>query len=1093
MRIQNRRDENGNIKNVVQFKGKNWYYTNVTDLARQLNIDNNTANKLINGPDTRVITNKKFDVDKINIKNPDRAILKREYGITNIGNKELINGIDRKNGTVSAEKFDNDYLVNSMVINVDVYVSFYNFDVKQLLKNTGKDLLATNNILDNEFIKKYVDQTKLNDFIKYGDIQLRNVSTLVKSSNNLQPTIEDISESSLNEARKIYGDNVLFIIEHPIGRFSQKTMEYKDGYVSHQNVFQLDEWANIEYNNIADEKDTCAVKFFADRYPNLYWELKKIETENGIKLSDCMNFCDSYLIPYQWYHISGKLLHEKKYDNTKKSGIVYGIIYNGHLHPTSGGKPLKRIPKEINKKLVINGCEKLECFLNKNILPSSIKVADINKNSHPGSNLELFLNIKSFIVKNTKYICNMEYTKCKNILEKMGYPEYMKDDTIINNIPRILEKILVKKPAISFFPEKDTYRTNALTYKCKLKKEIETDINHRNISAIDKNKAYSWALYELPYLITFDYRTNNINNEPIDIQDHNLYWCVPKYYSADMPNSSFNPGYDVKRYQKIGIEFTIKTELVCDVIPNYYRQIIDIMLKNMDEKDFKTSMVILIGCFEKKIGMKYSYKFNGIFNNDSKMNSGYYTNIGDHKACYECKPKYDGIRDNFAIAVQIKNKVRNELCDTIKSLELKDEDIIGINTDCIIYKGELPKKLDSKNFFGWKKISVDINKIPEFKNLDDDRSEFRYDKMVYNNGKSRILHDQYAGAGKTTFIIKKLVPELIRRGISYIVLTPSHETLHDYKKSKINCEIFQHFVFVNKYVPVEEYIIIDEIGFLDSKCHDVLYKFMISGKHLECFGDFKQLLSVDGKSYNQKHYLNYMFNKIDTSYTNYRNNFTIDYYDRLRHGQKEYNIEKVHEWSSEYNEAELIISYRKKTKKIYNELMLKKLGKKPYDIDTQIICNKNNLMKKYGIYNHQRFTIIHEYFVYNKIIVGKGEHKKVKIILTLISKLQDEYGNTYKIPKKIVKKNFEHSYCMNIHQVQGRTLNSYHWCEEDNFWLTEGRVAYTVVSRLKQKIDNMPKEKKIKFCYLDDIKYINNNSTKEELTKEDLRQYDWIK
>jgi hypothetical protein len=114
--------------------------------------------------------------------------------------------------------------------------------------------------------------------------------------------------------------------------------------------------------------------------------------------------------------------------------------------------------------------------------------------------------------------------------------------------------------------------------------------------------------------------------------------------------------------------------------------------------------------------------------------------------------------------------------------------------------------------------------------------------------------------------------------------------------------------------------------------------------------------------------------------------------------------------------------------------MLKKLRlQKYYSVGAKIICKTNNLIDK-EIYN-------------NKVFAVDKYDKDSKIYV-----LKDQTGKIFEIPKNIMirKGYFDSAYAINIHQAQGMTLNSYYWAKEDNDWLS-GRVAYTVISRLRQE------------------------------------------
>lgn len=1053
-KLQNRKGANGKIKQAIHFNGRAYYYDNVSDLQKQLGIPMPLVKKLlkdIKDDNTgRILLNKDKEIDKIDITNPNRALLKTEFGIQRLSNKDLIEGTYReKVDTVLVDKLYGHNQIKSQFATVKVYVNFYrSFEPKDILTNQGKRKYKTGS--DNNFMLKYLDEEKLKEALDNPNednaLEKRTLNVLITSPNN-SPSVDDI-ERSVRKAINDKYDNLSQIVLYTVtlhGAYTHKEIEYKDGYIAENipKIFQLEEWANIEYDNTGKDDDSCAVKFLSSRYPKYYWKFKKLEKHNefgdnrGIILDDFMRICNKYKLPYHFYDINGDVIYQNIHNEVvKDEDILRAIIFNNHVYPTIGGKKPRRIPKQKEELKIVyvhKGYEKLLYFLDKGILPKDIKIGYITSSSVLKSeDVDNEINVISFVVKKTKYICNGDHLKCLNILKELKLEDKMKDSIKVTDLATILIKVYAGEKAVSFFPEKKRIQMSPLLFNKQIK---SSDDICGEMCHIDKNKAYTWSLYSLPYLICFDYRVDEIIENPMftEIDDKNLYLCIPEYYTLDMPDTGLYTGYDLIRYRNKGIKFKRVEELVCRIVPNYYRDVIDKLRKYLNNDDFKYVMNIIIGKFEQTFGIKYNYKFKGIFNDESaKMHSGFVRKLGSHNLFYDCEEKYENVRDNFPISIQVKSWCRNTICDKIRELNIHDDDIFRINTDSIMYRGKLPKNLDPSDFDGWKKIPIKDDKrnyiLPT-----NDRANLKYSKIEYEGNSTRILHNQYAGGGKTTYIINKLIPKLQNKNISYIVLTPSHETLQEYKKNKLNCEIIHHYVYVNMGVPKEDYVIIDEVGYLDGHCNDIIFKIIQSGKSIECFGDFRQLKGIDGKSYDQEHYLRYAFNKIDDSFTNYRNNFDTTYYDSLIDGDKEYVTDEVLKWSSGMKNAELIICYRHKTKEKYNNLMLENLELEPYSEGTKLI-SVTNKFNKLGIYNHKRLNVIE---VDEKLITLEevdGELKK------------------YVLPKKKVcnPNNFQHAYAMNIHQVQGRTLKSYYWCDDDNKFL-DGRMGYTIISRLRQE------------------------------------------
>ena len=123
--------------------------------------------------------------------------------------------------------------------------------------------------------------------------------------------------------------------------------------------------------------------------------------------------------------------------------------------------------------------------------------------------------------------------------------------------------------------------------------------------------------------------------------------------------------------------------------------------------------------------------------------------------------------------------------------------------------------------------------------------------------------------------------KIIKEHESYIILTPSHSTLKEYKKLNLNCSVIQKYSMFGNDIPSEQTIIIDEIGMCGYQEMLFLTKCNLMGKQILAFGDFNQLLPVGSNhNFGCKNFLSYLFNKIDESYTNHRNNFTAESYRR---------------------------------------------------------------------------------------------------------------------------------------------------------------------------------------------------------------------
>ena len=837
----------------------------------------------------------------------------------------------------------------------------------------------------------------------------------------------------------------------------------KDGTISEPRIFQLEEWANIVYDNEGDEKDSCALKFISSNFSEFYWDFKGEETitDHGIKYMETdkfLNICEGLNICYEVYNVYGKL--ERKHIPEYVYGVIRCIIYQGHIYPMTGGKLRRRRNTEYKIKHVKDNDSFLK-KINNLTIPSRIIIAP----SIAYSAAEAFeklnnITVSSFTSNGIRYINNPEYNECYNFLKKVSLLGMMRDDIKMTSLINILEKSMKVPDTKSFIPENYLFTKKPLLWK------TDKKIDHKNVIVKDKNKAYACALYNLPYLIKFDFRKNGVRkfNDKENIVDSHLYFVTIEEWTTAIPENNLYSGYHLKECIKYGVQFEIVEELQTSIVPNYYRKLIDVTKKYLDEETFKNIWVRYIGCMESSISSSHECKFKAICTDDQKdFYSGHSVKFSDkYNMIFSVKETYKNVRNRFPIASQIKDMSRMTIIREINKMGLKDDDIVQLKTDAIAYYGEKSKELDPKDFFGWKdEVFNEMNYVAPLNKscirklgeipVEDKKLCGVLDLFIDDDKKRvRKLHMQYAGSGKTTYIIKKLIPKLLKTGYTkddIIVLTPTHYTLAEYKREGINCEIIQKYTFDNT-IAKEKYVIVDEIGCIETSCHDMLYKLVQAGKNIECFGDFNQLQPIgEDEQLNQEHYLNYLFKEINTDFTNYRNKFTKEYYDSLIFSKVDISkkddvnrsrlISEITKWQAKnWKKADYIVCFRHTTRQKWNKIVLRSLGKKTWmSVGIRIVC-KNNKLKDLNIWNKKEFVI--------KRIIKEDEKKFV---------LEDKFGldKDVTVTEKQLKSNFSMAYACNVHQIQGSTLNSYYWASEDDKFVN-GNIAYTIISRLRQRI-----------------------------------------
>lgn len=1048
---------------IFEYKGiKHRYRTKdqFDALCAKLHITPTKARKLQKESGDRIMIDGDGKTLKYNLKTDKfSGMLKEYYGIGRVDNAKITEPVadfPKKNAT-STTKLGPDEDIKG-TIRITLYLNFGSPNI------VTKDDIKTNGNIDRAKIQEFVDDGSL--VIRYHDYPYDGI-------------VADIDETTRLEAEHYVNAEfqIAELIHYTYDRLSyylKRKLKYKNGFIrDFGDQYKMTEWANLEEKDNYDGEDTCVPRLISKRFgTELYWKVKKIETIDGVTLKDFMEFCRANCIEYFLYDEHGEELYS--YEDENKFGSIHAIIYNNHIYPTKGGKPRKHSTKEY-EKIYVDDMKKLlkDTLEKKKKLPFDIKfdtmhLTNNNQFMEDEKGLLKGFHVSSMKTSKKKYIGNPDYQICLEILTKMGFAEHITDRIRATDIPRLLEKIF--KPTgdvTSFIPEKDMYKTPPLLWKTSNK------IDWSKVSTIDKNKCYAYCLYALDYLIRFDYRIHRVSKNPTRIIDSYLYNAEPTktkgYWHILMPGRKLYPGYYLKECSKRGVKFNLLEELETDRVPNFYREIIPLMYKHMSMDLFKKVMVILIGSFERSYGVESVFKYNGTYTPEAaEAQEGYYSKLGKYFVMFNGTQQHLHVRDRLPINNQIKDHARLIIYDKINEMGISDEQLVQINTDSISYYGELPKNLNPQDFRGWKE-----SESSEKKELGAVENKYHSDlcvkKIENKNERSRILFMKYAGAGKTTYIRDVLIPKLEKSDKSYIVLTPTHPTLSECKKEGIkNCRIIQDFVLPNtdvaNTVPAVDVVIIDEIGFIGSDCHDFIYKLSKAGKTILCFGDFYQLPPVGEKRrLNQPHYLDYMFNEINENYVNYRNNFTTKYYDSLIHSDdKEYLAEQVKKYSSKRpSDADYVLCFKHETRQAYNKIILEKKGLKHWlDVGVELVCITNSLRHLGGeMFNHRHVTIIEsetdQTKKYEKFWIDGVEceceiedEQETKYSI----KLKDDEDNEYSysgFKESWFEKRFQPAYAINIHQAQGMTLNSYYWADEDDFFL-KGSVAYTIISRIRQ-------------------------------------------
>jgi len=853
-----------------------------------------------------------------------------------------------------------------------------------------------------------------------GNVKVKiNVITKIRFSTDYEEktfsTIDTLDPNNITEnekkeiIKKYYNtaelddDDVIIDSFEPVSTITNQKLNITDNRMSQAtpiNIGQL-------YNEVIENKNGRCVQDYLNKIYNKFSskEIEKLHTTN-----DLYDYAVKHRIKMIAYDINGNIIksHYPTKRNQGRKNLIY-ICYNNHLYPLKN----TILNKNTRNKIYINMINipdlenKLIEFLNIGILPNEIKFFNSN--------------IKSFIVDNILYFDNPDYDICKSILKSFGLSDRMYYNLNLSSIGNVISDLYTSdfKTIKSFIPHNVNFTKGAVNYYNEEFDKIDTT---DNIYTIDKNKAYSYALTKLDYLISVDFKTAKIRTTNIkhnEIKKHYWYIVDPKYSSNLLDNLNVYDGEHLLYCIKEGLEFEILEEIETTKHENYYKEMIWDIYEKVEPEYAKKIVNIFIGKLERNNAITEYDEFVKVCNKqEADTFTGfkkYLTN--DFVICSSPKNKFS-IYTQKPIAYQIKDYTKRCMYEMMKKLKMKSSDIMQVKTDSITFKSDTFKKgrFINKKLDGWK-FEVFKKKVPKepIKN----NLTFKLPSMTENK-----LYQQYAGGGKTYSIVNNVIP----KANNYLILSPSHISIAEYRKHKFNCNVIQAYTLNNK-IPTEQNIIIDEYGMLDNQSWNLIYKCILLNKNIQCWGDHQQLLPVTSDvPFNVDNWLYYCFCTINTEWTNRRNKFTRAYYDDLINENIDVKKEVNKYSKTNVDDAEYIIVHRNETRHKYNSYICNKLNiKSKCDIGTKLICITNDL-RKYDIYNKYCFTV--------------KEINNDKIILH-----NEEFNLDLELTEEQINKNFDYSYARTIYNLQGQTINNYYWATEDNKFL-DGRMAYTIISRL---------------------------------------------
>ena len=1097
------------IKQIKVF-GTKVQYKNVPQLANALNIGDDVKTRRENAKQAiRNLNTKKVIYDNITgdfdeLKLSDKPLLIRQFTGVRRATKRLKNDILTSGATKDINLNNNDITIkdNDIEFKNDDILNFYCTAWFRIVLSETDGTLETNSERHTTFnYRGFIDENDYKNLrhiiIDYGH---NNVSNIKYRYNPIM-TEESISNGNFyDKSKKInYDDQSPFIrsLVDNINRLYQP-MAYKvyiDTVVcqsiSKRSEFLLETMklryiannANISnlYNEVIPitNKDdpNCVINYLTQKYKKIavkkYFNKYVIDHEdNGITTLEIKEFCKRYNIKMIAYNINGVCISKNKINKdgeikkgADRASLIY-IAYMSHIFPVKN-KLLNKViyPKDIKEeRLTYNQVKKkFDELLSNNIIPSNITIS--TKTSTEKKKEEV-VYISSFVNNNTLYYYNNDYTLCYDILKQFQLTDQMTPHTNRYNIMNILETLYGVKDTLSFFPMLSTHSGLRYDYMTSDKELLKRE---KEFKSLDKCKAYGYALHSLKFIQTIDIRKHKELEEK-DLQTIdplNCYIATPAVSSYLMPNTGFYTGEQLLYYSKTGLKFKINNGWSCDTQENPYKNLIKDyyekttkLRKNeyneTEEEDdegatsatikhketasdiIKSIINIFIGKFDQGCDdVKCFQKVTKLCNlEESLLSDGHIINYNDDYKIVCEQQQRANIYTKKLIKYQLLNQARIVIYEKMEELGLRDKDIIQIKTDSITFISSAIKKPFENIGDGFKQWKIDKydGDFKTYFNDQQDEININEIKAPFNSS----LYLGYAGCGKSYQIINKLIPSL---GDNYIVLSPSHSSIEDYRLLGLNCDVIQKYCYSGE-VPTQKHIIIDEIGLCNTTGHNIIYKCMLLNKKVYLFGDYNQLEPVADVHCNSDIYHKYAFKNIYYIKTNMRNNFTIEYYDSLI--ENKINLkDEIIKHNTNINDAEYIVCPTNVECDEYNELIMKKLKIDMHTLGCKVMC-KTNKLRKYDIYNNFMFDVIG----------ADDDHVYIK-----------DRTRDYKIPRKLYdnKFNFKPAYARTIYNLQGKSISSYHVPDKFmDYFAQDGRIVYTLISRLKQTLNKTIEQPKIK-------------------------------
>jgi hypothetical protein len=743
--------------------------------------------------------------------------------------------------------------------------------------------------------------------------------------------------------------------------------------------------------------ETCVPTALRKLYPDISKQKKDpIAKLKGGTIQDVLGFCEERRIRMIAYDIHGNLLAQNPCPepNQKYRSLAF-IYYNNHMYVLDNRKStfkyLIEVPKPKNFKVLQpdNLLDDFRTLLQDKIVPSKI-------------DFDEYGTLNSYVHDKTQYIANEDYDTIQKIINKYMFCDKINPTTKLTRVLYDIERLYTSKSLNSFFPIQ--HQKPAFFYN-------RPRDPKRQVDTIDKNKAYSDILANLPYLLTTDIRTHAHTETDVFTDEYALYLVKPETPNLLMPRQDIYSGEHVKFCKQL-FPFKILERLECRHHKNDFKNMVLDLYQKISPDIAKQVIVKFIGTFETCPEEKTANEC--VVVNRQNHNPKYHAVEVLEDVFVEQRPKKVAPRlyNRKPIAIQIKDTMYRHLFLKLVELKKTDADVVQINTDSITFYNDKNEHIETSKEFGkWKKGDYK----PTNASLYDRITDFATMKQTRPNNNTIV--QGLAGNGKTYHIQNNM--DLT----DSIILTSKHSAIRQHREKNLNSQVIQAYTNLEfPAYPSESHIIVEECGILAREHWDLILKCYYLGKKITMFGDFNQLLPVDEiNTFDRPLFLNMYFNTQIRKDENWRNNFTPEYYWSLINStDRTYLRNEILKYSTKTpEEADVIIVYRNIIADHYNDYMLKYHNKTITDDNVPLLC-KTNEYRKHGIYN-------------NFILTRKDLPETITD-----EDIEDE-------------KKFKPAYARTLYNMQGDETKSYYMAPEDIDWFLHSRMAYTLISRVSVK------------------------------------------